>query len=524
MSSINLLAAGLFALALTYTLHTIYTKLTHARLARQLHCKPAHIRPHRLPLGIDTFQRYMHAASTQNSQNDDLAVYEELGCRATWNQNLLGFWQHMTADPRNVQALLANQFEDFELGPVRRGVFEPLIGHGIFTSDGKDWERSRGLLRPQFARGQVSDLNMVEAHVQNLWRRLDVQADGWTSTVDLAPLFFNLTLDSATEFLFGQSALSQLVPLRKQDKAEAQKSTTLDWSGFGKHFDAANATVTIRSRFLDLYFLYNPRSFQNDCREVHKYVDHVVDEALKRHNNPGGEKNNRYVFLTHLLKATQDRTELRSQLLNILLAGRDTTAGLLGWTFYYLARHPDIYTKLRQNILHTFGTATDTITFESLKSCTYLQHLLREVLRLEPLVPENARRAVRNTTLPSGGGADGLSPIYIRRGEEVAYNVFIMHHRKDIWGADADVFRPERWEERKKGVGWEYLPFNGGPRICLGQQFALTEAGYVVVRIVQRFERLEGVELGEGPTLRRFTATTSPVEVKVRLREAGRGE
>jgi cytochrome P450 len=64
-----------------------------------------------------------------------------------------------------------------------------------------------------------------------------------------------------------------------------------------------------------------------------------------------------------------------------------------------------------------------------------------------------------------------------------------MHRRKDLYGEDADEFRPERWETLR--VGWGYLPFNGGPRICVGQQFALTEAGYTLVRLVQEFEKIE---------------------------------
>jgi cytochrome P450 len=65
-----------------------------------------------------------------------------------------------------------------------------------------------------------------------------------------------------------------------------------------------------------------------------------------------------------------------------------------------------------------------------------------------------------------------------------------MHRRKDLWGADAAKFRPERWDSRRPG--WEYLPFNGGPRICIGQQFALTEAGFVTVRMLQKFESIQG--------------------------------
>lgn len=67
-----------------------------------------------------------------------------------------------------------------------------------------------------------------------------------------------------------------------------------------------------------------------------------------------------------------------------------------------------------------------------------------------------------------------------------------MHRRKDLFGEDADEYKPERWESLR--VGWEYLPFNGGPRICIGQQFALTEAGYTIVRLVQEFRKIESTD------------------------------
>ena len=83
--------------------------------------------------------RYMRSIEEQDQQNDDIVLYDELGQRPTWYQNVLGNWHHVTADPKNVQAILATQFNDFELGPLRFGAFGPFIGKGIFTSDGKEW-------------------------------------------------------------------------------------------------------------------------------------------------------------------------------------------------------------------------------------------------------------------------------------------------------------------------------------------------------------------------------------------------
>lgn len=94
------------------------------------------------------------------------------------------------------------------------------------------------------------------------------------------------------------------------------------------------------------------------------------------------------------------------------------------------------------------------------------------VLRLQPPVPLNFRVATKDTSLPVGGGADQQSPVYIKKGTMVAYSVYAMHRRTDLWGKDAASFRPERWEENAKH-GWEYLPFNGGPRICLGRKLCM---------------------------------------------------
>ena len=368
-------------------------------------------------------------------------------------------------------------------------------------------------------------MQLEEVHVQDMFKHLTTQG-GWTDQVDLVPLFFRLTLDSATEFLFGQSVNSQIAALPGYSNEKAKQAGGLDWTSFAHSFDGATMALGVRGRLAEMYWLYSPKHFRDNCKEVHKFADYYVNLALttdlsslSEAHLEKGHKKEKYIFLKELVQVTRDPVELRSQLLNILLAGRDTTAGLLGWTFYLLVRHSHIWQKLRQTILDDFGTFDDpkAITFETLKGCSYLQHTLSESLRMYTTVPINSRRAVRDTTLPRGGGPDGNAPLYVKKGQEVNYSVHLMHHRADIWGPDVDEFKPERWVGRKPG--WEFLPFNGGPRICLGQQFALTEAGYVIVRMLQKFDRIETYD--NDPIARhQYSVTTAPAQVPVRLHEA----
>jgi cytochrome P450 len=103
-------------------------------------------------------------------------------------------------------------------------------------------------------------------------------------------------------------------------------------------------------------------------------------------------------------------------------------------------------------------------------------------------VPLNNREAVKTTILPTGGGLDGNSPILVRKGEMVVFSQYVNSRKKNIFGLDADNFRPERWETGELAdVGWAYFPFNGGPRQCLGEDFALMEVSYTVVRLLQTF-------------------------------------
>jgi len=210
-------------------------------------------------------------------------------------------------------------------------------------------------------------------------------------------------------------------------------------------------------------------------------VDSIVEKAMRSQADYESEKekglSNRYVFLHELCSQTTDKIKIRAELLNILLAGRDSTAALLSNVWFELSKRPAIWSRLRSEV---DALDNELPTFEMLKEMKYLRAVFNESLRLYPIVPENDRQAVQDTVLPVGGGEDAQSPFLIKKGELVYWSLWTMHRRKDIYGEDAEEFKPERWldEDGKRGlrVGWEYLPFNGGPRICIGREYCLSQA------------------------------------------------
>jgi cytochrome P450 len=180
-----------------------------------------------------------------------------------------------------------------------------------------------------------------------------------------------VTLDSATEFLFGESVNC----LTSLEDSEQQK--------FGADFDFAQNEVGNKGLLAHFWYMFSRnKPLEEACSRVHAFVDKIVYNALERIPPGKAEKqfdenieSERYVFLDEMVKATRDPQRLRDELLNILLAGRDTTASLLSHTFHVLARRPDIFKKLKAEIDELEGKVPN---YETLKSLKYLKYLLNE--------------------------------------------------------------------------------------------------------------------------------------------------
>ncbi|KAJ0164256.1 Cytochrome P450 52A5 [Colletotrichum tanaceti] len=469
---------------------------------------PRHV-PTKLPLGIDFVWRVISTSRKGGDLLDDVIGPNYAANGTTFSMpGFFGPSEVYTIDPANIQAVLANKFKDFDLGERRIKQFKPLLGNSIFTADGAFWEHSRALFRPQFSRDQINDLEETETAVQALLRALPlvgVEGDGGSSvTVDIMPMLFRFTLDTATGFLFGESVGSQTAAATGVSSTTSaatamavdQGATAGDMS-FADAFHEAQSWITMRVRLQGLYWLAPSATGKRASDYIRRYTDHYVRLALGAAKPPAPEKEgdgeSGYTLLDTLATQTRDEGELRDQLLGLLLAGRDTTASLLSWVMLLLAQHPAVFDRLRAEVVAEFGDYveggdTSHIDFASLKASKYLQFVLRETLRVYNVVPLNLRIASRDTVLPRGGGANGQQPVVVRKGQTVNFAPYLLHHREELWES-AMEFKPERWEGVR--LDWNYVPFSGGPRICLGQQFALTESAYLLVRLLQKFKSME---------------------------------
>lgn len=338
----------------------------------------------------------------------------------------------LTAEPENIKAILATQFKDYGKGEQFRQDWHKFLGNGIFTTDGTLWHNSRQLIRPQFIKDRVSDIEIFETHTQVLISKL-----AGAQSVDVLDMMFRFTLDAATDFLLGASVNSLDHPQTK----------------FADAFYNAQRVQSIVARVGPLNWAV-PRKrmgFYDSIDTINDFVSMYIDKALALSTEELTEKTNHdsgYTFLHAIAGYTRDRQMLRDQLVSVLLAGRDTTACTLTWLIYHLSLSPSIFAKLRQEIIETVGL-DDKPTYQHLKDMKYLQHVVNETLRLYPIVPYNVRVALKDTTLPTGGGPKGDQPIGVLAGTPIGYSTLVMQRRADLYPgsetgfADPAHFVPE---------------------------------------------------------------------------------
>lgn len=456
----------------------------------------------RWPGNIDILVKLGKASLTSYPGSFYLSLFEEYQC-TTLNLKLLWSDLIITMDEEHIKHILTTGFPHFWRGRRQKERMETFLGDGIFNRDDEEWKKHRALARPFFAKDRVSDFDLFEkyaASTLSILRGLSRKS----APVDAQDLYARFSLDAAAEFLFGErlDTLHGALPVAGQAKLGTKGTVTDDAFGsFTKAFEASQNIITMRQ--VRGYFWPVRELLQDEAKPhaeiISAFLEPIVQRTLDRKRrmrdigvSPTTEHD---TFLDYLADHTEDAKVIRDQLLNILLAGRDTTSCLLTYVTYVMAIYPDVARKMRQEILQFCGQRQSP-TFEKIRSLRYVHAVINETLRLFPPVPLNVRETRENgvvlppsdSTYPSSSSL----PIYVPGGTVITYLSILTHRNKALWGDDADVFDPDRWlDDRLKRFTQNpmmYMPFSGGPRICIGQNYARNEATYFLVRLLQQFD------------------------------------
>ncbi|KAI0015401.1 cytochrome P450 [Xylariomycetidae sp. FL0641] len=461
----------------------------HARsVMRRNGCVEPPAYPHKDPIfGLDLFLLYKKAFEERDFLGLNERLFQTYG--KTYRAHPQGTPTIKTMDPEITKYVHATYFDHFGVENIRTGI-EYLWGDGITVVDGERWAARRRLIKPAFDVAHLANLEnrSLAGHVAKFMDLIPRDA----STVDLMPLFRRLNLDTASEFIFGE-ALGAL------DSADAHREF-MDAYFYAQRGCGVRLMLGPRLRL----FHRDPKWWAA-CDTVNGFLDARVDAALARagrvsspaltssmsDTTPRDVDRPRLRLVDEMARATRDRRTLRAQLQNVFTPAHDGAAVTLGNAVLHLSRRAGAWARLRAEVLLPARRRGEPVTYAQLQRYRYLKNVIRETHRVTPISTVIARQCVREVVLPTGGGADGRAPLYVRGGDVVEMHFRCTLRDRAYWGDDADEFRPERWDQEDRKPTWEYTPFGGGPRVCPGFRLAFAEVAYTLVTMARAFKGLE---------------------------------
>lgn len=373
----------------------------------------------------------------------------------------------------------------------------PFAGDGLFTSatDEPNWKKAHNILLSSFSQRAMQGYHtkMLDIAVQLIqkWARLNPD-----ETVDIPGDMTRLTLDTiglcGFDYRFNSFYREDYHPfidrmVRALDEGMSQLH---------------------RLGIQDLFMVQKKKQFNEDIQGMFELVDDLIRERKAHGGNPGD-------LLSHMLEGTDPETgetldleNIRYQMITFLIAGHETTSGLLSFAMYYLLKHPDKLTKAREEVDRIFKSSLPT--YNQVRDLKYIRMVLNEALRLWPTAPAFSLYAKEDTEI------GGKYPM--KKGDSVTVLIPKLHRDERVWGMDVDKFIPERFEDPSKVPHDAYKPFGNGQRACIGQQFAMQEATLVLGMVLQHFDLIDyaNYELKVKETL-----TLKPEDFRVKVRSRG---
>ncbi len=388
---------------------------------------------------------------------------------------------HLTLfDPELIETVFITEHASFEKDAFVKDL-EQILGRGLLNSEGQQWRRQRKLTAPSLQRTEISAYadQMVACAEQFLAGTPENQ------TIDVHAGMMHLTLDILVKTLFG-TQVSRVKEVELALDGVMQEYTPLKislrtglppWLSYGSRRRIARLRTALDSVVLDV-IAEKKRSGTNGADLLSRMI-HAAE-------NDGGMTD----------------AELRDQTMTLFLAGHETTALALTFALRLLSLHPRVAERAQQEVARVVGSRSPTLA--DIPELTYTRALLDETLRLFPPAWALARVALSDRA---------LDDIECKQGTEVIAVPWVMHRDRRFF-PEPELFRPERWLEKKELPRCVYMPFGAGPRVCIGNHFALTEAVLVLAVFLARGH----FTLEHGPLLRLTPAVTLRPSGSVNMR------
>lgn len=372
--------------------------------------------------------------------------------------------------PDAIEAMLVTRHSEFKKDLFTRDLAQ-LLGAGLLTNEGEAWKQQRRLMSPSFRPREIEAYGeMMVGCAESMLAGFD---DG--ASYDLYQGMMHLALDIVARTLFGSefkrfSEVEDCLKITDRSFREIWRT----WRAF------------VRGWF--------PLASLRHLAEARRRLDEMVHEIIRlKRENPGSDLLSRLLTLTDDSGRGMSDSQIRDEAMTVFLAGHETTALALTYTFHLLATHPQVYREHLAEVDRELGGRRPSAA--DARRLTFTNAVVREALRLYPPVWAMAREPLHELE---------LCGVRIDKGTQVIAPQWVVH-RDARWFKQPTSFRPDRWQtgECDDLPRFAYFPFGGGPRVCIGQHFALLEAVLVLARLAQsaRFERPPGATLALAPVV-----------------------
>jgi cytochrome P450 len=379
----------------------------------------------------------------------------------------------VTADPDFLKYVLKDNNDNYHKSHIQVKRFVEFQGVGLTNSHGDYWLRQRKLLSMGFTRSRLAEMLPIQLGVLNDFMT-DFDKDVSNGKVDIHDQMVKFTLRSVGQSLFGSQLTREELESFAAAIAEIQQFIV---------------KKVVQPYLMPWYAISGQNRKYQDIRIVADKI--VLDYVEKRRKDPGMGSDILQMILTTPFKDTgelmSDET-VKVEILQLLVAGNETSTTAAAWAFYLLAKHPDHIGKIRAEIEAVFGN--DEVNYAALHKLTYTISVLDESMRIRPPFWIIDREALKD---------DEFRGIKIPAGTTVIPYIYGAHHNTDIW-ENPDKFDPSRFdfEQTEKTHPFAYIPFGGGPRVCIGQNMAKMQILLVMSAITRNydFELSDSKEIG----------------------------